>query len=168
MKSSGVHLPNSLFHYFPLNRSAKKGPWHWDKSTTINEGADALLLFWKERHPCHWAEEMDMPSRWSPLNSPSGFHTRGRRKAARAPCGARGLAGHGQASLSSGAPNGFRKLELPSATERTCALALAPTFLGNEWRQCSTLTAPPAVGLAGEGLPNPRGTQEKGTASKPP
>lgn len=109
-----------------------------------------------------------MPSRWSPLNSPSGFHTRGRRKAARAPCGARGLAGHGQASLSSGAPNGFRKLELPSATERTCALALAPTFLGNEWRQCSTLTAPPAVGLAGEGLPNPRGTQEKGTASKPP
>lgn len=163
MKSSGVHIPNSLFHYFPLNSSAKKGPWHWDKSTTTNEGADALLLFWKERHSCHWAEETDMPSRWSPLNGPAGFHTRGPRKAARAPCRARGLAGHGQASLSSAAPDGFRKSELPLVTERICALALALTFLGNEWRQRSTSTAPPTVGLAGEGLPNPGGT-----APKPP
>jgi len=44
MKSLGVHILNSLFRRFPVNNSAKKGPWHWDKSTAIKEGADALLL----------------------------------------------------------------------------------------------------------------------------
>lgn len=48
-----------------MNSSAKKDPWHWDKSTVIKEGADALLLLLERMASMSWCWGDGVPTELS-------------------------------------------------------------------------------------------------------